>query len=455
MDVEFARLPSGTSGWLTLIDYALELGDLAEVDWLELKGTLPFADRGDRKQSAVVLARAVLAMANRLPDAAERSLGGHGVVLVGVAGNAVVGAEQVDGAVLRDALEPYVGDDGPGWDHLYVSHSQGLVLVLVVDPPQWGDAIHVCRREYAGDRGGAKVRDGDVFVRVPSMTRLATSSDLAKLQERLGRSAVRGAQVSVHYDDGFNRVDTKSVLDIIAERVDDVCRNLLKDLPPPPADSLAAAFRIPTINSMTADRRSPAAFRREVQQWQFDAKAKAQDAAADFFRHELARGTLTVENTSDRYLEDVRVQAYFPPGVQVLAKSDAAWSNHDDGFDFLALLPTAPNRWGIDSYLSHLVGVAAIDYRAVASATRSHPFDVDETADGAVVTWSVGDLRPRSTEVGHRDKFVILSDSEASDISVSWKVTAKRIDHVLKGSFALQCLQPHGNRLSWAPSNDA
>jgi hypothetical protein len=31
---------------------------------------------------------------------------------------------------------------------------------------------------------------------------------------------------------------------------------------------------------------------------------------------------------------------------------------------------------------------------------RRHPFEVAETEQGMVVTWFVGDLRPRSTEQG-------------------------------------------------------
>lgn len=121
MDVDLSRLPTGTAGWQALVDHTLALGDLSEVDYLELKGKLGFAVKVDRKRSAVVVARAVLGMANRMPDAAGRQLDGHGVVLVGVDRGQVVGAEQVDGAVLHDALEPYLGKDGPGWDYVFLN----------------------------------------------------------------------------------------------------------------------------------------------------------------------------------------------------------------------------------------------------------------------------------------------------------------------------------------------
>lgn len=86
VDADLTRLPTGTAGWCALVDHALALGDLSEVDYLELKGTLPFAASSDWKRSAVLLSRTVLGLANRMPDSAERHLGGHGVVLVGIDG---------------------------------------------------------------------------------------------------------------------------------------------------------------------------------------------------------------------------------------------------------------------------------------------------------------------------------------------------------------------------------
>lgn len=78
MDLDVTRLPTGTAGWRALVDHALTLGDLSEVDWLELKGALPFTAKPERKRSAVVVARAVLAFANRMLDVAAKHLGGFG-----------------------------------------------------------------------------------------------------------------------------------------------------------------------------------------------------------------------------------------------------------------------------------------------------------------------------------------------------------------------------------------
>ncbi|MEJ7743760.1 MAG: hypothetical protein WKF73_15225 [Nocardioidaceae bacterium] len=219
MDLDLTRLPTGSTGWHALVDYAQSLGDLSEVGYLELKGTLPFGEKASRKRSAVVISRAVLGMGNRMPDVAAAHLGGHGVVLVGTQGQAVTGAERVDGAVLRDALQPYVGEDGPRWDYTFIDHQDGLVLA-VVDPPQWGDRIHACRKNYSDHDGSLTVRDGEVFVRHPVPLGPATSRDLAELDRRRDQAPNRGALIVLAYDEGFDHLDPDNVPSLIAQAID-------------------------------------------------------------------------------------------------------------------------------------------------------------------------------------------------------------------------------------------
>ena len=222
VDADLSRLPAGASGWLALANYALALGDLSEVDYLELKGALSFTERPDRKRSAVVLSRAILGMANRMPDFAEKHLGGAGVVLIGIDQQTVVGAEQVDGAVLRDAVEPYVGEDGPRWDHQFINHRDGLILAVIVDAPEWGDSIHACRKDYYDDVTKLTIRNGEILVRVPGKTRPATSYDLSQLELRRSRARPTGAKVRVEYDGVFDRTSRANVLELIEGMVNPV-----------------------------------------------------------------------------------------------------------------------------------------------------------------------------------------------------------------------------------------
>lgn len=444
MPADLSRLPSGQAGWLALVEHALLLGDLAEVDYLELKGGLPFAQAADRKRSAVVLARAVLGLSNRMPDTAAKHLGGHGVVLVGVRGNEVIGAEYIDGAVLHDALVRYLGDDGPRWDYVFVRHPAGLVLAIVVDPPAWGDPMHACRKEYAVDDRSASVRDGDVFVRVPGKTRPATSSDLADLQRRRDRSPRAAARVAVGYDGGFDRVDTASVIALIETTIDDVADSLLADVPSRlPVYPYGGA--LPALLDQGTERRSPERFAREVEHWRDRSRALAAGVADDFLRHELAPGRWTLGNESDRYLESVRAQIDLPPGVKVLMASDTDYCDHGGPFRFMSVLPDPPARWGTASPFAVSAVMAP---RLSAARPLAAAFDLQQTPDGVRVTWHAGDLRPRSTERGD-EPFAVVTDDHVSKIGVRWRVTARGVDDVLEGTTTIACATGPGAHLRW------
>ncbi len=451
MDVDLSRLPTGGTAWRALIDHALSLGDLSEVGYLELKGLLPFTERTDRKRSAVVLARAVLGMGNRMPDVAAAHLEGFGVVLVGIQDQNLVGAEQVDGAVLRDAVQSYVGEDGPQWDYVFVDHRDGLVLALVVDPPRWGDRTHACRKEYSAADGGLTVRDGEVFVRQPGATKPAASHDIAQLERRRGQAPHQGAEVVLGYDSGFDHLDPDNVPNLIEQAIERRADGLLDGLPAAtnPAASLYETAGLSSLlgGARFEDRRAPAVFRREVEEWQVEAREAVPDVAADFLRYHRAQARFQLTNESTKYLEAVRAQIFFPAEVVVLAESDSDYCDHGhEHFDFFQLLPDAPLRWGADN------GLGMRNFRTPSlpsHATWRSDSNVEATADEWCVTWDVGDLRPGSTEATE-ERFAVYSASHVPEVVARWKVTARGVNHVFEGELRIPCGQESGGGIGWS-----
>lgn len=449
MDADLSKFPTGTAAWRALVDHALTLGDLSEVAFLELKGTLPFGDRSERKRSAVVLARAILGMGNRMPDSASTHLGGFGIVLVGVHGQAVVGAEQVDGAVLRELIQTYVGDDGPRWDYTFLDHPNGLVLALTVEPPQWGDPIHACRKNYSSEDGKFSIRDGEVLVRHPGQTVPATSHDIASLEQRRVQAPHTGAQVLLQYTAGFDHIKPDNVPSILTEVIQEKADILLREVPEERAESAlygSAFSSIASAGLMNADRRSPDTFRYDVSTWREASLTAVPDLAHEFLRHYRANGRFRLTNESHRYLEAVRAQVYFPPNVVVLRKAETTYCDHGGPFNVFQLLPDAPLPWGEDTSMSFL----SRDVKPVDLSPNAFPTDagVDEGSAGACVTWNVGDLRPGSTESSD-ERFAVFTEEHVSEVAVRWKVTARGVDHVFEGDVVLDCEQ-QGTHLSWS-----
>lgn len=439
MEADLTRLPIGTASWRALIDHALSLGDLAEVAYLELKGTLPFRDKGPRKRSAVTLARAVLGMSNRMPDAAARHLQGYGVVLVGVSEQRIEGAEKVDGAVLREALEPYLGSDGPLWDHLFFEHPNGLVMALIVSPPQWGDRIHACRKEYSSDDGRLTVRDGDIFVRLPGICRPANSNDLVNLERRRQMSQHTDVELAVAYSEGFHRVDLTSAVNLVTTAVNSRADSLLEGVTTRSGNSYATM-----LASISAERRTPEEFNHSVEHWRNDALAEAKNVVHELLRHELATGRWVITNTSQRYLESAQLEVVFPPGVLVLMDADGEYCDHGGSFDIEQVLPERPAKWGSYSVFTGVIP-SGIGSRGLVRKTEMH---IEASTAGTSLTWQVGDLRPKSSSQGN-ELFAVVTEEHSSTVVAHWRLTARGIDHVFEGAIQLSCTQDPEVYLVW------
>lgn len=467
MDADLSRLPVGTSGWLTLVNYALELGDLSEVDYLELKGALSFTDRQSRKRSAVVVSRAILAMANRMPDLAEKHFSGSGVVFVGIdQSQKLVGVDAVDAAVLRDLIEPYVGEDGPTWDHQFIDHPDGLVLAVIVDPPQWGDRIHPCRKDYSDDASKLAIRDGEVLVRVPGKSRPATSYDLMNLERRRVKAPHTGAQVQITYSGAFDRTSRANVRDLIENMVGTEANALIEGIP----NSVTRSSYVPGIQSILdqtsvrADRRSTEQFRADVEQWQKECRDATERVVTEFLLHTLDHGTFVIRNESDRYLENVRVEVSFRSDVTLLMASDSDYCDHGGQFKPFQILPERPPKYGdLKPYGFDHSGL----YSGIKPATLSHPapnMDLKATPNGYVVFWYAGDLPPRAT-ISADEEFAMFTDENLrvhnhgptkdhhaampTEIGGTWEVTARAVDYVFQGEVTVNCRQELGTLLLW------
>lgn len=460
MDGDLTRLPTGALQWRSLVDYAVGLGDLAEIDYLELKGRLPFSERADRKRSAVVLSRAILGMANRMPTEAGRHLGGHGVVLVGIdQADGLVGSENVDGAVLHDAVVPYVGEDGPVWDYQFIDHDDRRVLAIVVSPPAWGDRIHACRKEYADHESNLSVRDGDVLVRVPGKTRPASSQDLLALEQRRARAPQTDAQISIGYSATFDRVSRVSVVDLVTSYVEATAARLING-----HSRSGARTRSFAIAQISSDFRTSEDFQREIVDWKRECEQSTEIVAEELLRHELSRGQFEIRNESDRYLENVDIELLFPPHVAVLMASDTRYCDHgypNRQFQIKQLLPAPPVEFGKMSPLA--VGAGAVRGQ-IAPNVQLQGASVTTSGGAVAVSWPVGDLPPRAVRVLNEPVAVVMdvdalghghghghecSEQECtsplpSQITVDWRMTARAIDHVFRGDLFVNCEEDAG-----------
>lgn len=472
MNADLSRLPSGVSGWVDLIEHVLTLGDLSEVDYLELKGRLAFDSSPARKRSAVTLSRTIVGMANRMPDVADRHLGGFGVVLVGVENDVVVGVAEVDPAELRQSVESYVGKDGPRWDHQFVQHRDGLVLAVLVDPPEWGDRIHSLRKDFSDSTSKLSVRDGDVPVRVPGATRLASSADLVELETRLSRAPHTGAEVRAGFKGVFERVSRESVRGLIQDEIAAAADELLSKLPRPKHKSpVGASQDLQAMIAQTAippDQRTPEEFREAVEAWVRDSQSGVEIVTEEFLRHQLRQGCLVLRNISDRYLEGVRVRVRISNDLKILTASDATYRDHGGPFEMLQLLAERPAAYGSLKPHGLRSSFGALVTPNLPRLPVTTNVEVQRTSTEWVISWMVGDLPPQQTAMS-RETLAVFHDESSLDelaaetaethtplsshVRARWSMTARGIDHVFKGEFTLICDQGPGTVRTWSRSS--
>jgi len=187
LNFDTSRAPGRPAELHALVTAVLNADPSDESTWLEWKSTL---DWHSGKSARVHIARTILGFANRMPDDAARHVDGHAFLVVGAEPGAIQGVAALDPVDLDQQVTPFIGHDGPRWHPTFLSVHGKIVMVIDIEPPGWGDPIHVARKSSDG------IADGAVLVRGKGGTRQASSAQMAALQRRLQVPSTRD-QLSV------------------------------------------------------------------------------------------------------------------------------------------------------------------------------------------------------------------------------------------------------------------
>jgi len=115
--------------------------EVDETEWLEWKSRLDLT----KKSGTLMLAKAILGLANRSVERAARFCYGVGYVVVGAAGaNTLHGVDGIDLATVEQGITAYVGSgsDAPVFSMAYHDLDTKRVLVVTVEAPRPGDRIY-------------------------------------------------------------------------------------------------------------------------------------------------------------------------------------------------------------------------------------------------------------------------------------------------------------------------
>lgn len=399
-----------------LAEAILQADPTDESDWLEWKQRLDLSD----KQYQFELAKHILGFANRPVQSASLHCRGFAYLFIGIEPQSVTGVETLDPAQLVDAINTYVGSDGPIWKHHYLRLDNHDVLAIVVHPPKSGDLIHLLRKGYNNSDNAT------AFVRKSGKTDRADLGDFANLQERLRGTrldldiTISAAQSISWFDDAVIGESIHGIAQMQGDSMISRAQStLLRAGRSSPTSTVPVAFQ---DSFLSPDKRTFEEYQAQVVDWQNRWATQAQTVWLQRYL-ETGHGlcSLTLKNLTDRNFGSVEVQLEIK-GALVLTDLD----------EVEAKLPNAPRELGKPKPI--LIPSSSFDHERLSAAilaNTSAPSIYAEYDEGvAYVVWDAGDIRPRATVRSDDIYIVINSKSHRDELSAQWTATTTSADGV-------------------------
>lgn len=448
----------GIGALRALVEAVKSASDSDELDWIEWKSTLDLTT----KAGCFHVARAILGLANRIPEKAARSCEGLGYVVVGAEPGRVEGVASVDPARLDTTVELYVGSSGPSWSPIYVPVDGRDVLVVTVEAPNPGDPIFLLRREFDTARSGA------VFVRKNGRTVPADANDLDALQQRLlARRPTGSLELDVLGQLPLGWVDAEAAMETIETWLSqqtasmiEAARNLdeARRHPISPAQGMFSPFAggVPTFSAAASlfqpDTRTLSEFIDEVDAWAQRVRGQALQALPQRLAEaRIALVTIRIRNTSDTYLNDLQVV------VHIEGDDISPGDDRQDSIDVPAHR-SPPRTFGQaiapDFGMSGILGLA--DVRMPSLPGPPKRLWVEEGS--VLITWDVGDLRQRSAEESSPIPLLVRTCPEQGAFRAAWRATSPSVPGVTEGEVSLpvaaEPIRPGAVFRDFAPAED-
>lgn len=445
LDMDTARRPFRPSEWVAVLDAVYNAHPSDEQTWLEWKSTL---DLRSKEQIATIVCKAIIALANRDPDQAVATVGGIGILLIGVEPGFVSGVVAVDNADLDQLISSYIGSDGPAWQPHWYQYQEKTILIIEVGAPRWGDPPHTFRRSYD------KIQDGQIYVRKMARSAPADHKDVQRLAERYAarpKDATLDVSVSAEYPvdlsrytwtegnlDGFVSAERSRLMQPLEEaraqlREESDARllgspvgdfNMFQNLPKAQA-AYAGPFGI------VEESRTEAEYETQVEDYLAEVKVEWPEAMRKAAAYLIQPPVFIVTNLSERNYLQLEVK------VHVAGEADAVEYEPDiEELNLWNLLPSAPRIWGPyrkNPFALPVPGLAGLGLRA----QDFGPSTTIQRGGSFTLTFPPVDLRPGQTEILERDWVVLIPSWRTGSVTAAWTATATNIDGQARGEFAI------------------
>jgi hypothetical protein len=444
--VDTSRVPNGELAAKALVEAIAAGDDRVERHYLEVKSTLDLTTKKDQAK----LAKFILGAANRMPDKALVAFNGHAVMVVGVAPAAVLGVPPIEALNIERAVAPFIGANGPKWDliRVPVEPTQNDVLLLIVDPPMWGQPPFVCQKD-----GEEKLRDGAIFIRADGETREAKGAEVQELLRRGSVATHPPADFDVRIIGSIRpyKVDRERTLEeYISTTKQKLERALTLAKQQEAANQAAAAATPETAQSVIAramsdkfspllsamvkpESRSAEEYAKAIDHWETKTRQAWGVAVMRLLGGLLETAQVEVFNGEKTYFSGVQVEVHLEGKV---FGTRAGKVPEEVALDDLGL-PAPPREWGptqaiplgsslFSPYLGSRYNLPSVIARSPRS-TWNNSGSVD-------LSFDAGELRPKATKRSNDLNVVLyVSDRSTEHIHGTWQITAEGHNEIYSG----------------------
>lgn len=426
---DLTRLPKGQLEWAEFVRALSDADDRVERYFLELKSEVDLTTEDGRAK----VAKFVLGAANRMPDKAARRLGGYGLMVLGIAKGRLPGIPFFEAKDLAKTVKKYVGAAGPGWDFERIPVGGGRdVIVIVVDPPKWGDPVWTCLKD--GHQG---LVDGAIYVRRDGETSVAKGDEVRHLLQR-AKESVAGAEIEIQIVESAYRaaVDQNLLLRYLQPKV----RRLELAFVRANRDTQSgvgikfdrASLRRQLSAFENPEPRSHDEYMTEIARWAQEVEKLWPELIAGATTIALPAARILVRNLSRTFLEDMEI------GIHLAGDVSASWQQSTT--DLFEQVPSPPRPWGPRprfDFASHvsIPPIYSFNPRVAAPSTSDVSFRNEGSVD---LTVTIAELRPESTVEVESDDFVLLvADADLAVVNGTWRATARGHHEVYEGVLSL------------------
>ena len=385
----------------------------SEPDWLEWKRE---ADLNDRRWHALI-AKCIAGFANRDPNVAKRWAGGCSYMIVGAEPGNVSGVTPIDNANLHAGISRFVRET-VRWSPQYIRHGGTQVLVVTVEPPEFGDEIVAMRTSYQSNERGASVcRGGDVFIRRHGKTDHAGQEDFDMLIRRFADGAEQAGGISVQV------LDTATAVPVgcKSDNITNWCQRRERELLAPLEQGRHGGIDLTLVPIL--ENRSPDEYRRQVASYLGAMSPLLPSMVrASALKDRAPHLKLVVVNETEHNFAGTRVEVAIEGDVW-------AYRNFEDA---QPKLPTPPRKWGSASGLGRYM--PALTTMPTLDIWGPH---IDNSGSTNIEFQDV-DLRPHGRV--KLDPIHVLCDAKlaGATLTAKWTATSSSASGVAHGEFSIK-----------------